>query len=45
MQEIYFRLLQDIERADYNVYAHRFRVSNFTKILITSRVWWNNRKR
>ena len=45
MQEIYFRLLQDIERADYNVYAHRFRVSNFKKILITSRVWWNNRKR
>ncbi|MHB1050079.1 MAG: presqualene diphosphate synthase HpnD [Bacteroidota bacterium] len=45
MQEIYFRLLQDIERADYNIYAHRFRVSNFKKIIITSRVWWNNRTR
>lgn len=45
MQEIYFRLLQDIERADYNIYAHRFRVTNITKLLISAHVWWNNRKR
>lgn len=45
MQEIYFRLLQDIERAEYNVFARRIRISNFKKILITAHVWWNNRKR
>lgn len=44
MQEIYFRLLQDIERAEYNVFAHRIRIPNFKKILITAHVWWNNRK-
>ncbi len=45
MQEIYSRLLNDIERAEYNVFAHRIRISNFKKILITANVWWNNRKK
>lgn len=45
MQEIYSRLLKDIERAEYNVFAHRIRISNFKKILITANVWWNNRKK
>ncbi len=45
MQEIYFRLLQDIEKAEYNVFAHHIRISNFKKVLITATVWWNNRKK
>jgi len=44
MQEIYSRLLRDIERAEYNVFANRIHISNFKKILITTNVWWNNRK-
>jgi len=44
MQDIYFRLLQDIEKADYNVFAHRIKVSTVKKLLITAHVWWNNRK-
>lgn len=44
MQEIYSRLLRDIERAEYNVFASRIHISNFKKILITTNVWWNNRK-
>ncbi len=43
MQEIYFRLLQDIEKADYNVFSRRIKVSTATKLLITIRVWWQNR--
>jgi phytoene synthase len=43
MQEIYFRLLQDIEKTEYNIFPRRIKVSNTTKILITARVWWNNR--
>ncbi|MFZ4620779.1 MAG: presqualene diphosphate synthase HpnD [Bacteroidota bacterium] len=43
MQEIYFRLLQDIEKADYNVFAHRIKVSTTKKLLITASVWWKNR--
>ncbi len=43
MEAIYFRLLQDIERADYNVFAKRIRLVNFTKFLITIEVWWKNR--
>ncbi len=43
MQEIYFRLLQDIEKADYNIFAHRISVSNTKKLLITVNVWWENR--
>ena len=44
MQEIYFRLLQDIEKADYNVFARRIKISTAKKLLITAKVWWNNRK-
>ncbi|MCK9409899.1 MAG: presqualene diphosphate synthase HpnD [Bacteriovoracaceae bacterium] len=43
MQEIYFRLLQDIEKAEYNIFSRRIKVSNTKKLLITFRVWWNNR--
>lgn len=43
MQEIYFRLLQDIEKADYNIFAHRIKVSTTKKLLITASVWWKNR--
>lgn len=43
MQEIYFRLLQDIEKAEYNIFPRRIKVSNTSKLLITARVWWNNR--
>jgi 15-cis-phytoene synthase len=45
MQEIYFRLLQDIEKAQYDVFSHRIRISNFQKIVITAKTWWNNRKK
>jgi phytoene synthase len=45
MQEIYSRLLKDIERAEYNVLAHRIRISSVKKLLITANVWWNNRKK
>ena len=45
MQEIYFRLLQDIENAEYNVFKNRITVSNTKKLLITANVWWNNRKK
>ena len=44
MQEIYFRLLQDIEKAEYNVFASRIKVSTLKKLTITAQVWWNNRK-
>ncbi len=44
MQEIYFRLLQDIEKADYNVFSRRIKISTAKKLLITAKVWWNNRK-
>lgn len=44
MQEIYFRLLQDIEKADYNVFARRIKISNTQKLFITANVWWKNRK-
>jgi phytoene synthase len=43
MQEIYFRLLQDIEKADYNIFTHRIKVSTTKKLLITASVWWKNR--
>jgi phytoene synthase len=43
MQEIYFRLLQDIEKAEYNIFPRRIKVSTTAKLLITIRVWWNNR--
>jgi len=39
MQEIYFRLLQDIENAEYNVFKNRIKVSNVKKLLITFKVW------
>jgi phytoene synthase len=39
MQEIYFRLLQDIENAEYNVFKNRIKVSNVKKLLITFNVW------
>lgn len=42
MEAIYFRILQDIERADYNVYERRVRLSAFKKIMITADVWWHN---
>ncbi len=43
MEAIYFRILQDIERAEYNVFAKRIRLINLTKLLITIEVWWKNR--
>ena len=43
MEAIYFRLLLDIERAEYNVFAKRIRLFNLTKFLITIEVWWKNR--
>ena len=39
MQEIYFRLLQDIENAEYNVFKNRIKVSNIKKLLITFKAW------
>ncbi|KAB2924824.1 MAG: presqualene diphosphate synthase HpnD [Bacteroidetes bacterium] len=45
MQEIYFRLLQSIEKAEYDVFTHRIRISTFRKLLITAHVWRNNRSR
>ncbi len=45
MQEIYFRLLQDIEYAEYNVFKNRITVSNSKKLLISANVWWSNRKK
>ena len=45
MEAIYFRLLQDIERAHYNVFEQRIRVSTFRKIVLTTDAWWNNRSR
>ncbi|MDP1676141.1 MAG: presqualene diphosphate synthase HpnD [Bacteroidota bacterium] len=43
MQEIYFRLLQDIESAEYNVFKNRIKVSNTKKLRITFNVWWKHR--
>lgn len=43
MQGIYFRLLQDIEKAEFNIFSRRIKVSNTKKLLITASVWWNNR--
>lgn len=43
MEAIYFRLLLDIERAQYNVFDKRIRLSNLTKFFITIEVWWKNR--
>ncbi|HTX18533.1 MAG TPA: presqualene diphosphate synthase HpnD [Bacteroidota bacterium] len=43
MEAIYFRLLQDIERAEYNVFAKRIRLFSLTKLWITVEVWWKNR--
>ena len=43
MEAIYFRLLQDIGRAEYNVFAKRIRLFNLTKVLIAIEVWWKNR--
>jgi len=44
MEAIYFRLLQDIERAEYNVFSKRIRLLNLTKFFITAEVWWKNRR-
>jgi phytoene synthase len=44
MEAIYFRILQDIERAEYNVFAKRIRLVNLTKFFITFEVWWKNRR-
>lgn len=44
MEAIYFRILQDIERAEYNVFAKRIRLLNLTKFFITVEVWWKNRR-
>ncbi|MDE3057351.1 MAG: squalene/phytoene synthase family protein, partial [Bacteroidota bacterium] len=50
MEAIYLRILNDIERAEYNVFSQRIRISAFRKILITTDVWlkirrngWKNR--
>jgi phytoene synthase len=43
MEAIYFRILQDIERAEYNVFAKRIHLVNLTKFFITVEVWWKNR--
>jgi phytoene synthase len=45
MEAIYFRILQDIERAEYNVYDKRIRLSAFKKLMITADVWWHNPSR
>ncbi len=45
MQEIYFRLLQDIEHSQFNVFSQKIRVSTFKKVLIIVTVWWKNRKK
>lgn len=42
MEAIYFRILQDIERAEYNVYDKRIRLSAFKKLMITADVWWHS---
>ncbi|MFA6469142.1 MAG: presqualene diphosphate synthase HpnD [Bacteroidota bacterium] len=43
MQEIYFRLLQDIEKAEYNIFSRRIKISPAKKILITVQTWWKNK--
>ncbi|MFA6456534.1 MAG: presqualene diphosphate synthase HpnD [Bacteroidota bacterium] len=43
MQEIYFRLLQDIEKAEYNIFSRRIKISTMKKIFITVQTWWKNR--
>lgn len=45
MQEIYFKLLQDIEQAEYNVFKKRIKIPNTKKLLITFSVWWKHRSR
>lgn len=45
MQEIYFKLLQDIEHAEYNVFKKRIKIPNTKKLLITFSVWWKHRSR
>jgi 15-cis-phytoene synthase len=42
MEAIYFRILQDIERARYNVFEKRIRLSGIRKFFITAEVWWKN---
>jgi phytoene synthase len=39
MDAIYYRLLEKIELAEYNVFAHKISVSTIHKILIALRLW------
>jgi 15-cis-phytoene synthase len=45
MDAIYFRILDKIERAKYNVFERRIRISNPQKMLITFNVWMKNKLR
>lgn len=44
MEAIYLRILNDIERSEYNIFSHRIRVSTFRKFLITTDVWLKIRR-
>jgi phytoene synthase len=43
MDAIYFRLLNKIEHANYNVFAERIRISNSQKMLISLDCWLRNK--
>jgi 15-cis-phytoene synthase len=45
MDAIYYRILGKIERARYNVFTERIRISNPQKMLITLNCWMKNRLR
>lgn len=39
MEQIYWELLQRIERVEYDVFHHRVRLSNFNKLMIATKIW------
>jgi phytoene synthase len=43
MSTIYGAILDEIERADYQVYRGRVRVSFFRKLLLAAKVWSSGR--
>ncbi len=44
MEAIYSRILTAIERAGYNVFERKIRLSAFRKVMVTFEVWWQNRR-
>ncbi len=45
MDAIYFRLLNKIENANYNVFENRIRISNGQKMIVTLNCWMKNKLR